>query len=152
MVCSCSYDTKKNSISCLRSTSALPSGPRQAGRAALLHLYPFSIYIVFKLPPYFNNFSKRVVKAQKYYFIDVGLLTYLLGIESPQQVVRDPLIGQLFENLVIAECLKAQANLGKRTNLSDQLKHAYLAYNGDNFEFSESITALHYDQLVNIFA
>lgn len=74
-------------------------------------------YVVFKLPPYFSNFGKRVVKSPKYYFVDPGLLAYLLGIETAQQVVRDPLIGQMFENLIISECLKTQANQGKRPEL-----------------------------------
>jgi predicted AAA+ superfamily ATPase len=55
-------------------------------------------FVVFKLPPYFENFGKRVIKSPKYYFVDTGLLTFLLGIEKPAQVVRDPLVGQLFES------------------------------------------------------
>ncbi len=70
-------------------------------------------FIIYKLPPYFENFGKRVVKSPKYYFIDTGLLCFLLGIEKPHQVVRDPLVGSLFENLVVIECLKTQSNLGR---------------------------------------
>jgi predicted AAA+ superfamily ATPase len=73
-------------------------------------------YILFKLPPYFNNFGKRTVKAPKYYFIDVGLLVYLLGIDDPSQISRDPLVGSIFENLVILELVKAQFNRGKAAN------------------------------------
>jgi predicted AAA+ superfamily ATPase len=73
-------------------------------------------YILFKLPPYFNNFGKRTVKAPKYYFIDVGLLVYLLGIDDPSQISRDPLVGSIFENLVILELIKAQFNQGKAAN------------------------------------
>lgn len=50
-------------------------------------------FIVFKLSPYFENFGKRVIKSPKYYFTDTGLLSYLLGIEKPEQVSRDPLVG-----------------------------------------------------------
>lgn len=74
-------------------------------------------FIIFKLPPYFENFGKRVIKSPKYYFIDVGLLTYLLGIERQDQVTRDPLVGSLFENLVIIEFLKQRLNQGKTSNL-----------------------------------
>lgn len=74
-------------------------------------------FVVFKLPPYFDNFGKRVIKSPKYYFIDTGLLAFLLGIEQSSQVTRDPLIGQMFENLVVIECLKAQFNRGKLPNL-----------------------------------
>jgi predicted AAA+ superfamily ATPase len=74
-------------------------------------------FILYKLPPYFENFGKRVIKTPKYYFIDTGLLCFLLGIENPQQVARDPLIGQLFENLVIIDVLKNVYNKGKLDNL-----------------------------------
>jgi len=74
-------------------------------------------FVVFKLAPYFENFGKRVVKSPKYYFIDTGLLAFLLGIEKPTQISRDPLVGQMFENLVVIECLKNRANQGRLSNL-----------------------------------
>lgn len=74
-------------------------------------------FIVYKLPPYFNNFGKRLIKSPKYYFIETGLLTFLLGIEKPEQLTRDPLVGAIFENLVIMECLKTRFNHGKMANL-----------------------------------
>ena len=74
-------------------------------------------FIVFKLSPYFENFGKRVIKSPKYYFTDTGLLSYLLGIEKPEQVGRDPLVGNLFENLVVLEALKARYNQGLSPNL-----------------------------------
>ena len=74
-------------------------------------------YIVFRLPPYFENFGKRVIKSPKIYFTDVGLVSYLLGIESPEVTARDPLIGQLFENMVIIEALKSRLNAGKEPEL-----------------------------------
>ena len=74
-------------------------------------------FVVFKLSPYFENFGKRVIKSPKYYFMDTGLLSYLLGIEKPEQVTRDPLVGQLFENLIILEALKTRYNLGQVPNL-----------------------------------
>jgi hypothetical protein len=74
-------------------------------------------YVVFRLPPYFENFGKRVIKTPKIYFTDTGLLCYLLGIERVEQVGRDPLIGNLFENLVVLEALKARYNRGLTPNL-----------------------------------
>lgn len=74
-------------------------------------------YIVFKLPPFYENFGKRVVKSPKYYFTEVGLLSYLLGIEKPAQISRDPLVGLIFENLVVIECLKSRFNQGKMANI-----------------------------------
>jgi len=69
-------------------------------------------YLVFKLPPFFQNFGKRAIKSPKYYFTDTGLLCFLLGIRSADQISRDPLVGNIFENLVIAECLKARTQRG----------------------------------------
>ncbi|MCP4702589.1 MAG: ATP-binding protein [Gammaproteobacteria bacterium] len=69
-------------------------------------------FIIFKLEPYYENFGKRVIKSPKIYFTDTGLLTYLLGIENPAQLERDPLIGNIFENLVITEALKTRFNQG----------------------------------------
>lgn len=75
-------------------------------------------FVVFKLPPYFKNFGKRVTKAPKYFFTDPGLLCYLLGLEEPAQVTRDPLVGSLFENLVVVEALKARLNQARLPALS----------------------------------
>ncbi len=74
-------------------------------------------FIIFKLPPYFENFGKRVIKSPKYYFSDTGLLTYLLDIERSEQITRDPLVGNLFENLVVLETLKTRYNRGLNSNL-----------------------------------
>lgn len=74
-------------------------------------------YIVFLLQPYHRNISKRLVKSPKLYFYDVGLAAFLLGIEDENQISRDPLRGNLFENLVIGEALKYRFNQGKRSNL-----------------------------------
>jgi len=74
-------------------------------------------FLVFKLPPYFENFGKRVIKSPKFYFTDTGLLAFLLGIENAGQVSRDPLVGHLFENLVMLEALKARYNSGRVANL-----------------------------------
>jgi uncharacterized protein len=74
-------------------------------------------FIVFRLMPYFENFGKRVTKSPKLYFVEPGLACYLLEIESETQVARDPLLGNLFENLVVIEALKARYNQGKDSNL-----------------------------------
>ena len=69
-------------------------------------------FVIFRLQPYYRNFGKRFTKSPKVYFTDVGLAAHLLGIRTAQQVSRDPLFGGLFENLVVAEALKAQRNRG----------------------------------------
>ena len=77
-----------------------------------------SSFLVFRLPPSATNISKRVVKSPKVYFTEVGLAVYLLGLETPAQVARDPLRGNLFENMVVADAMKQRANLGKEPRLS----------------------------------
>lgn len=74
-------------------------------------------FLLFKTPAYFENFGKRAIKAPKYYFTDVGLLCFLLGIRSSEQVLRDPLVGSIFENLIVADCLKARYNRGMMPDL-----------------------------------
>lgn len=75
-------------------------------------------YIVFQLPPFHANIRKRLVKSPKLYFYDVGLASYLLGIESPDQVATHPLRGALFENVLVTEALKHRFNRGQQPNLS----------------------------------
>lgn len=75
-------------------------------------------YIVFLLPPHYKNYNKRITKAPKLYFYDVGLASHLLGIETVKQMQRDPLRGSLFENLVVIEFLKKQYEEASRANLS----------------------------------
>lgn len=74
-------------------------------------------YIVFRLQPYYENFGKRMIKSPKLYFFDVGLVSYLLGIENTGQMSRDPLRGNLFENLVVLECMKLRLNQCLEPNL-----------------------------------
>jgi predicted AAA+ superfamily ATPase len=70
-------------------------------------------YVVFRLSPYYENFGKRIVKSSKIYFYDTGLLSHLLGIETEDQLDRDPLRGSLFENFVATELIKYRWNRGK---------------------------------------
>ena len=73
-------------------------------------------FIVFRLQPFFTNRSKRLVKSPKLYFTEPGLAAYLLHLETPDQVARDPLRGALFENLVVMEAVKSRTNCGKEPN------------------------------------
>ena len=86
-------------------------------------------YIVFRLPPYFANISKRLVKSPKLYFYDVGLAGHLLGLENERHVSRDPLRGHLFENLMVMEALKYRLHRGRRSNL-----HFYRDSNGNEVD------------------
>lgn len=74
-------------------------------------------YIAFRLQPFFRNINKRLVKTPKIYFYDIGLVCFLLGIKSAEQVETHPLRGQIFENMVICDFLKRQYNNGLDNNL-----------------------------------
>ena len=74
-------------------------------------------YILWKLPPYYANINKRLVKTPKLYFYDTGLLCYLLGIENEKQLATHPQRGSIFENMVLNEVLKNRLNQGKDNNL-----------------------------------
>jgi len=74
-------------------------------------------FLIFRLPCYYENFGKRLLKSQKLYFTEIGLVTWLLGIREPAQVARDPLFGGLFENMVVLEALKARCNVGAEPDL-----------------------------------
>ena len=75
-------------------------------------------FIAFRLQPFHANVRKRLVKSPKLYFYDVGLASYLVGIERAEQIVTHPLRGALFENMVVVEALKYRYNLGRSSNLS----------------------------------
>lgn len=72
-------------------------------------------YILFQLPPFFENFNKRLVKTPKLYFYDTGLLSHLLGLSSPEQVLQYYQRGALFENLAMVELMKNRWNSDRRT-------------------------------------
>ncbi len=74
-------------------------------------------YILFELPPYFSNISKQVIKSPKLFFTDTGLASYLLNLRTVEQVERDPLRGNLFENLLIIDQVKKLLNAGRRPQL-----------------------------------
>jgi len=69
------------------------------------------------VPPYFENFGKRLIKSPKIYWGDSGLACYLLGVTTAAELERSPFLGALFEGFVAAEILKAQANQGLRKEL-----------------------------------
>jgi predicted AAA+ superfamily ATPase len=70
-------------------------------------------YVLYLLPPYYENISKRLIKSPKLYFCDPGLACYLLDIESPKQLSRDKMRGNIFENFVVMEAVKHRMNAGK---------------------------------------
>jgi len=95
-------------------------------------------FIVFRLQPYHTNIGKRLVKTPKIYFTETGLASYLLGLRTVGQVARDPLRGNLFENLVVSEMMKRIKNADNGDELfffrtSDGIEVDALLRTGDGF-------------------
>ncbi len=74
-------------------------------------------YIIYMLQPYYANIGKRLTKTPKLYFYDTGLASFLLGINTVEQLDTHPLRGSLFENMVINDMLKNGTNQGRSENL-----------------------------------
>jgi uncharacterized protein len=75
-------------------------------------------FLVHRVPTLAANLGKRLVKAPKLFFLDTGLLCYLLGIHDPAQLRTHPLRGAVFETWVASEILKSRLNRGLPPRLS----------------------------------
>jgi predicted AAA+ superfamily ATPase len=69
------------------------------------------------VPPFYENFGKRLVKSPKLYFVDSGLTCHLLNITSEGELRRSPFLGPLFEGFVASEIVKQQLNEGRRKEI-----------------------------------
>ena len=73
--------------------------------------------IIFILPPHYRNFSKRIIKTPKLYFVDTAVLCYLLSIKSIEQLKANPLYGNIFETFIISEFYKRIMHIGEKPPL-----------------------------------
>lgn len=72
--------------------------------------------LVFLLEPWFGNAGKRLSRSPKLYWTDTGLLCWLVGISSAADLLRSPLLGFLWETLVVVDLRRAlhlQADAGR---------------------------------------
>ena len=126
-------------------------------------------YVVYLLHPYYANIGKRLTKTPKLYFYDTGLATFLLGINSIEQLDVHPLRGSLMENMVVNDIVKQGCNRGCEENiffyrdksqhevdllrmLSDGSLEAYeiksgMTYNADYFRHLRYLKSLLGDRL-----
>lgn len=74
-------------------------------------------YVIARLQPHHENFSKRVIKSPKLHFLDTGLLCRLLGLRKPEDVRLHPLKGAIFESFVVSELRKRFVHNGQRAPL-----------------------------------
>lgn len=97
--------------------------------------------IVHLLQPFYKNFSKRIMKSPKLYFIDTGLMCHLLRIRNSGDLQGHPLYGSVFETLIVSEILKAFTHRGERPPLfywRDQTGHEVDAL----LDFGTRLTAI----------
>lgn len=83
-------------------------------------------YLVTRLLPHHRNFGKRLVKTPKLYFLDVGLMAWLLGIRDVRSLETHASRGALFETWVVTELIKQRFNAGQSADLffwRDSLGH-----------------------------
>ena len=66
--------------------------------------------------PYQNNVLKQMVKLPKLYFMDTGLVCYLVGWKTKEQAKNGAMSGALFETFVYSEIVKSFLNAGKDLN------------------------------------
>lgn len=99
-----------------RTDLAAPLGVAVNTINAWLNILEITSQIV-RVPPFYENFGKRLVKSPKVYFIDSGLTCHLLGIETESALDRSPFLGPVFEGLVASEILKRQFHAGRSPGL-----------------------------------
>ncbi len=73
--------------------------------------------LVLLVPPFYENFGKRLVKSPKLYLGDPGLACHLLGLDTVRALERSPFLGPVWEGFVAAEIAKQQVNAGRRREI-----------------------------------
>jgi predicted AAA+ superfamily ATPase len=74
-------------------------------------------FMVFRLPSYHGNVSKRLIKMPKLHFYDSGLACWLLGIREASQLSVHPLRGAIFESWAISEIIKQRLANGESNGI-----------------------------------
>ena len=75
-------------------------------------------YIIHFLEPDSNNLGRSIVKTHKLYFVDPGLMCYLLRLDSKEELLLDIHKGAAVETMAVSELLKKRYNEGKKSSLT----------------------------------
>jgi hypothetical protein len=86
--------------------------------------------LVLRLPPYYSNLNKRVVRTPKIYLLDTGLAAHLQGWRALDPLLSSPQAGPLFETLVLGELVRARDHLGLPITL-----HFWRTKEGEEVDF-----------------
>ena len=89
------------------------SEPTVKSWGGLLH----ASYIAWFLPPYYQNYNKRIIRSPKFYFIDSGLVCALTRQPDAHAALAGQMGGALFEGMVVTEAVKTFVNRGQRPDL-----------------------------------
>lgn len=84
-----------------------------------------------KLVTLHRNLGKRITKSVKIYFLDVGLASYLTGVQTERHLLQGPLAGPLFENFVVQEIVKFYYRHGK-TGMAKPIEQFMKLFSGLN--------------------
>ena len=74
-------------------------------------------FVITLLRPHHRNFGKRLIKSPKLYFLDTGLLCYLLLLRSPDELIYRAERGAVFESFVVSELFKNFMHQGEQPQL-----------------------------------
>jgi len=74
-------------------------------------------FVIHLLRPHHVNFGKRLTKSPKLYFLDTGLLCFLLRVQSPEDLHLHALRGPIFESFVLSELCKNFLHRGELPGL-----------------------------------
>jgi hypothetical protein len=69
------------------------------------------------VPPFYENFGKRLVKSPKLYFADSGLACHLMGVRDAASLENSTFRGPLFEGFVASEIVKRRIGRGRDRGL-----------------------------------
>ncbi len=75
-------------------------------------------FLVFRLPAFHSNTRKRLTKMPKLHFYDTGLVCWLMGIRTEEQLRAHPVRGAIFESWMVSEIAKHRTNAGVSQGLS----------------------------------
>ncbi len=64
-----------------------------------------------RLPPFFINAKKRLVKSPKYYIRDNGILHHTLDVHTLKQLFEHPILGSSWEGFVIEQVASLGLNM-----------------------------------------
>jgi uncharacterized protein len=67
--------------------------------------YLENAFLIRRLPPWFNNSKKRIVKTPKIYIRDTGVLLNLLKVYTMKDLLGHPQCGMVWEGFVLEQCI-----------------------------------------------